>query len=64
MRMSRERADGAVEERSRGWMFYLDPQTGEVRATFGTDGCSADEDEVFCGVQQGDDGALAIWRLP
>lgn len=42
----------------------LDPQTGEVRATFGTDGCSADEDEVFCGVQQGDDGALAIWRLP
>ena len=42
----------------------LDPQTGEVRATFGTDGCTADEDEVFCGVEQGDDGALAIWRLP
>jgi len=28
VRMSRQRADGAVEERSRGWMFYQDPQTG------------------------------------
>ena len=29
MRMSRQRADGAVEERSRGWLFYMDPKTGE-----------------------------------
>ncbi|HPF25777.1 MAG: DUF1838 family protein [Steroidobacteraceae bacterium] len=34
IQMSRERTDGAVEERSRGWMFYLDPETGAYLDTF------------------------------
>lgn len=34
VRISRQRADGAVEERSRGWMFYQDPQTGSYLDEF------------------------------
>ncbi len=34
VRLSRERTYGTVEEKSRGWLFYLDPQTGEYLDEF------------------------------
>ena len=34
VRMSRQRADGAIEDRSRNWMFYKDPDTNAYLSEF------------------------------